>query len=73
MNLQEHVGSLHERVDSLQEGVVNLQEHVDRLQERVDSLQEGVVNTLAACMNALANNTESFQLHAVQRTARYNP
>ena len=41
MNLQEHVGSLHER---LQEGVVNLQEHVDRLHERVDSLQEGVVN-----------------------------
>ena len=41
MNLQEHVGSLHERVDSLQEGVVNL---LDRLHERVDSLQEGVVN-----------------------------
>ena len=44
MNLQEHVDRLHERVDSLQEGVVNLQEHVDRLHERVDSLQEGVVN-----------------------------
>ena len=36
----QHVDSLHERVDSLQEGVVNLQEHVDRLHERVDSLQE---------------------------------
>ena len=43
VNLKEHVGSLHERVDSLQEGVANLQEHVDRLHERVDSLQEGVV------------------------------
>ena len=39
VNLQEHVDRLHERVDSLQEGVVNLQEHVDSLHERVDSLR----------------------------------
>ena len=56
MNLQEHVDRLHERVDSLQEGVVNLQEHVDSLHERVDSLRcESDVGSLHERMNVVVN------------------
>ena len=49
--------------------VCSAHERFDSLHERVDSLQGTCKNRLEACMNALANNTESFQLHAVQRTA----